>query len=311
MSPLYTNADFFPNQAFRLNIHTVDVDNTIPPHTHEFCELALILRGRAEHTLNGRQYALAAGDVFLINSHDEHAYDRPVNLRVCNILFDPAQLLHPRADLQRLPGFHALFYLEPHYRDRDQFQSHLRLGSEAVGRVATVLERMERELAGTHPGHETMLEALFMELVVYLARQYEGAGGNGLIPGDVARLARVVAFIEEHYAEPLRLEQLAKLAHLSKNHLLRVFKQCYQTTPGDYIVRLRLAKAKELMRHSGLSLSEIAYASGFGDSNYFSRAFRKQFGQAPRTWRSAQVVARNMQRPVIPARASVDRDLQG
>lgn len=291
MAELFTNALSFPNQAFRLHILTVDVDDDIVAHTHEFCELVLILRGRARHTLNGRQYALAAGDVFLINSHDEHAYDRPVGLRVCNILFDPAQVLRPRADVQRLAGFHALFYLEPHYRGRDQFESHLRLTRESVARVATLLERMEVELSEGQPGHETMGEALFMELVVFLSRQYETAGGS-TVAGDVARLARVVAYMEEHYAEPLRLEQLARLAHLSTNHLLRVFKQCYQTTPGEYLLRLRLAKACEMMRHSGLTLSEIAFTCGFGDSNYFSRVFRQRMGQPPRAWRAAQTPAR-------------------
>jgi AraC-like DNA-binding protein len=74
---------------------------------------------------------------------------------------------------------------------------------------------------------------------------------------------------------------------MSKNHFLRVFKQCYKTSPTDYLIRLRLSKALELMAESDRTVSEIAYEVGFSDSNYFTRQFRRVYGQPPTAFRKS------------------------
>jgi len=83
----------------------------------------------------------------------------------------------------------------------------------------------------------------------------------------------------------ITLGELAKVAHLSPNHLLRLFKTATGSTPGEYLLRVRLRHAAKLLRQSGLPIGEVAESSGFPDSNYFSRKFRALYGKNPRAYR--------------------------
>jgi AraC-like DNA-binding protein len=286
MAETYTYQNHFPRQDFRLFVEVLELHTpTIKEHAHEFSELVVILAGQARHWINGEEYPLSAGDVFVIKGNDLHAFYDAGGLRVCNMLYDPDQFLRAGGDVQRLPGFHALFYLEPHYRSRDRFQSRLHLTREEMPWLAEMIARMQAECQERAPGYESMLRASFNAVLVYVSRLYSrqrDPAAAGLL-----RLSKVLSHLEEHIDEPLNLDGLARLAHMSKNHLLRVFKQCYKTTPGDYLIRLRLARAVEMMRLPGRTLTEIAFAAGFGDSNYFSRQFRKIYGQTPREFRQA------------------------
>lgn len=293
--------------GFRLRVEVLEViDPVIDKHQHEFCELVVILAGGARHWINGEEYELGAGDVFLINRQDLHAYYDARGLRLCNMLFDPDRFPADRGDLHCLPGYHALFFLEPHYRQRDQFASRLKLSRGEMPWLAEMIARMTAESNAGAPGHETMLAAMFNEVVVYLARLYSRQRDPAA--AGVLRLSKVLAQLEAHLDEPLHLDELARLAHMSKNHLLRVFKQCYGTTPGDYLIRLRLTRAVELMRWPGRTLTEIAYEAGFGDSNYFSRMFRKVYGQTPREFRLRQLAHTAEARRVVARPATGFKD---
>ncbi|MPN50250.1 HTH-type transcriptional regulator CdhR [bioreactor metagenome] len=100
-------------------------------------------------------------------------------------------------------------------------------------------------------------------------------------------MGEVIGRIEREFTGRITLAELARSAHVSPNHLLRLFKTATGSTPGDYLLRVRLGHAAKLLRQSALSIGEIAEASGFPDSNYFSRKFRAHYGQSPRVYRKA------------------------
>jgi AraC family L-rhamnose operon regulatory protein RhaS len=87
--------------------------------------------------------------------------------------------------------------------------------------------------------------------------------------------------VERHFLEPLKLEDLAAKAGMSVNGFLRVFRRLHGTSPIAYAQRLRLSHARKLLREGGLSVTEVAFESGFADSNCFSRCYRKGSGEPP------------------------------
>lgn len=278
----YTYHDFLPDPAFRLRVQVKEWNAPLlEMHSHEFAELVIMLGGEVMHELSPEIiYPLQAGDVFVINRGLEHGYRDAARARICNILYDPDQCLTLHSDAQRLAGYHALFFLEPACRRQDHFTSRLRLDPADLARVGALIETMEREQAEGCAGHESMLQALLMQLVIDLARCYSRQRAPA--SQKILRLSRVMSFIEEHYREPIRLDQLAVIAHMSKNSLLRIFRQIYKTSPADHIIRRRLGQACELMKDRERTITEIAFAVGFSDSNYFSRQFRRVYGTTPR-----------------------------
>ena len=127
-------------------------------------------------------------------------------------------------------------------------------------------------------------EMLFMQLLVLLRRGslVEGAENND------ARLNQLMAWLEDHYAEDVSWETLAEKFSLSLRTLHRQLKQHTGLTPQRYLNRLRLIKARHLLRHTDDSVTDIAYRCGFGDSNHFSTLFRREFSWSPRDIRQGR-----------------------
>lgn len=76
--------------------------------------------------------------------------------------------------------------------------------------------------------------------------------------------------------------QLARGISKEDRHFSRLFASSCHTTPGNYILSLRMQHAGELLKNTTLSIAQVAFQSGFNDSNYFSRQFRKFYNASPR-----------------------------
>ncbi|AZS13394.1 AraC family transcriptional regulator [Paenibacillus lutimineralis] len=98
-------------------------------------------------------------------------------------------------------------------------------------------------------------------------------------------LDQAVAYIHRKYQEDLSLEDAAEHVHLNPYYFSKLFKQQTGETFIDYVTRLRIEKAKEMMKDSHLSLKEVCYAVGYKDPNYFSRVFKKVTGVTPSEYR--------------------------
>lgn len=101
------------------------------------------------------------------------------------------------------------------------------------------------------------------------------------------KLRRVMDFVEAHIDEPMRLEQLAAAVAVSPFHFHRQFKSSTGLTPHQYIVRVRMERAKALLSGSDLPLAEVAAQVGFADQSYFTSAFRRTTSLTPRSYRNA------------------------
>jgi len=105
--------------------------------------------------------------------------------------------------------------------------------------------------------------------------------------GDERRVGSALALIEAHYAEPLTLGMLAAAVRMSPYHFLRVFRSVAGVTPHQYVMRTRLRRAAVALATGDRSVTEIAFAHGFGDLSNFVAAVGKLFGASPTAYRRA------------------------
>ena len=106
---------------------------------------------------------------------------------------------------------------------------------------------------------------------------------QGGLPPKVLR--RVNEYIDVHLEQTVRLKELAKVAGLSVFHFARAFKRSVGVTPNRYLSQRRVLRAQQLLADSDMSLSQIAFATGFSDQSYFARRFREQVGTTPSKFR--------------------------
>ena len=101
-------------------------------------------------------------------------------------------------------------------------------------------------------------------------------------------MRRVREYVDVHLGESINLGMLAAVAGLSVHHFAREFKQSAGVTPHNYLTRKRVERAEEMLAQTDLSLSEIAYATGFSDQSHLSRHFRHMLGTTPGAFRWSQ-----------------------
>jgi AraC-like DNA-binding protein len=93
------------------------------------------------------------------------------------------------------------------------------------------------------------------------------------------RLCRTRDYIAANHAEGLSIEAMAKQAAMSPYHFLRTFQQAFQETPHDFLTKMRLNRAKEMLRT--MSVTEVCFEVGFSSVGSFSTLFRRHTGEPP------------------------------
>lgn len=101
-----------------------------------------------------------------------------------------------------------------------------------------------------------------------------------------ANLKKAISYIARHYKKPITLDDLAKYCNISKQQLIRYFKNSLNTTPIKYITEYKVFRAKEMLfTYPQLTVKEISEELGFDNQHYFSRIFMKTTGQTPTEFR--------------------------
>lgn len=252
-------------------------------HGHEdFCELVIVLEGSAEHVVEKERFPIRKGDVFVMGKDINHGYDNCRDFHICNIMFRPEALLGGDYDIKQHAGFHALFLLEAQLNTAQGFMSRLHLSHNDYAEIKLLLDAAVSEYREQRAGKRTILLAYFMQIVTKLSRLYDAPEKQREIRG----MAEAAAFMENHYMDDITIEQVLEISHYSQRHFIRLFSAAYNTTPQKYLMNIRIRRACTLLTETSLPITEIAIRCGFGDSNYFSRAFRKAKGITPSQFRS-------------------------
>ncbi|MFA4944300.1 MAG: AraC family transcriptional regulator [Lentisphaeria bacterium] len=251
----------------------------IKPHRHDFTELVFVLGGTATHEIGNLKYGLKPGDFFLVNNKTMHAYKDCRSLKLINVIIRERVVDQMQSHLSRLGGFKVLSSLgrpgkplPPPNLSRENQEECLR-----------IVNRIERETFESGAVSDKMKSALVTELLITVCRfaELKSEGTAALYPNMEAALA----FICAHYNEPIDIEKLCALAHMSKRSFRRHFEKATGHPPLQYILKARVLKACQLLRESEMPLSEVAGSCGFDDPGYFSRVFKKTTGLSPNAFR--------------------------
>lgn len=279
-----TIKDFVLVKDFFITVARRDPQPEFPRHTHEFSELVIITKGHGAHRVDKTEFPVSVGDAFVISGRQEHEFSDLKKLSLVNVIFDPANPALNNLDTSDLPGFRSLFFLEPRHRKSHKFESRLRLSGEDLKKAEHLIDELEKELVETQPGFKAIATALFIELLIHLSRCYGRSKNPEAL--SLLRIADAINYLERHYAAPADFRKLAQSAGMSPRSFQRAFFRATGTSAQNYLITARLKHAAELLKYKNYSVSESAYASGFRDSNYFSRLFKKYMRISPKHFRS-------------------------
>ena len=98
-------------------------------------------------------------------------------------------------------------------------------------------------------------------------------------------IQEAVTYIQQNYHRDLTVEEIADVCKLNRSYFSRLFKETVGSTPQEFLIRLRLSNAAELMRTTADTIGDIALQCGYPNQLHFSQAFKKHYGLPPREWR--------------------------
>jgi AraC-like DNA-binding protein len=154
-----------------------------------------------------------------------------------------------------------------------------------AGRMLSLLEMGRREQAISLP-EAPLYDELYLSIALALICDFAIAV-HTCISSTVSEhlLARMTEFISKNYAESLSLQDIARAAGVSRQHLLKVCRSEGRPTPMAQLYAARLEVAADMLRQSGLSIDTIAGRCGFVSAFHFSRRFKEASGLSPGRWR--------------------------
>ena len=276
-------SDWFHSDEFPIAVEVRKPQTPFGLHNHEFCEIVLITGGTGKHVTGEQAWAIHAGDAFVISGLQTHTYEEMEDLCLMNILYQPEQLSWEVQGLAALPGYHALFTLEPALRAEHEFKSRLQLSPLALANVMHLLDKLEDELKKRSPGYRCMATTLFMQIVCTLSRNYENCSSTN--SQSLLRLAEAISHLERYYDEPISLVELARIAKMPTRSFQRAFKISMGVTPITFRNQVRVSRAVELLRNKEMSITDVAFELKYEDSSYFTRQFKTIVGMTPKEYR--------------------------
>lgn len=283
--------NFFANHTFLFNIstYTIECNEKIEPHTHDFFELVYCLEGEGDHLYEGFVHSIKKGDVFIIEPERIHGYQvgKNTNLIVFNVLF---QLELLKKELQSLVGedpFLSVFYAEPFLRELAHFKNHLVLNHSEQTDMKMMLQGIAHEYNSKELGYQLLVKTRMIELFIFLSRcQQKRENPLFLQQNDhMQAVIQICKFIHTHYNAPLSLQQVCKLSGMSKSSFTAKFKQIVGKTFVEYRNVIRIKAAMELLLNTNDTILSIANKVGFDDVSYFNRAFKEFTNRAPSIYR--------------------------
>jgi AraC family transcriptional regulator len=164
----------------------------------------------------------------------------------------------------------------------------------AIGVQDQVINRIgllgQKELSDGGIGGRLYAEGLGTALAVHLLRQYGASRtAHAIYKSGIASrpLRRVIDYINANLQGTLTLVELARIAKLSPHHFATAFKASVGISPHQYVIRLRIERARDMLRRRHETISEIAYAVGFSSQSHLSANFRRETGITPRKFRES------------------------
>lgn len=258
----------FRSAHVRVDDYRCEVAHSAAPYVelHHSYSLSYVRKGSFGYRSRGKSFELVTGSLLVGFPGDEYlcTHDHAVGDECLSIHLSPelVESVGARAEAWRAGAVPPL------------------PGLMVVGELAQ---------AAAEGRSDAALDELGMWLCARFVSTVTGSDSPGRAPGerDRRRAVEAARWIDAHSEGDVDLESAARSAGLSAFHFLRTFAKVLGVTPHQYLVRSRLRRAARLLAEDERSITDIAFAVGFGDLSNFVRTFHRAAGVSPRAFRRA------------------------
>jgi len=291
---LTNHGDFeYPVEVYETNLKNMNME-IVRWHWHEELEFVLVKEGGGEFRVSDNTYILTAGQGLLINQevlHSCHIAKEYDNCIFVSIIFHPSFLFsYTRAKL-------CSVYLHPIISNTSLTGLSLTGDNDFQKNIIKLMDQIIAVNTGQQFCYELYTKEYLLQIWILILEQRAREKSTSLITRqpkvslDETRAKDAIRFIEEHYAEPISLDDIADSIHVSKSECCRCIKRSMKMTPFEYLMKYRIFVAAGMLcdNSSYDSISTLASSVGFNSSSYFNKLFRKYMKCTPTQYKAKQL----------------------
>ncbi len=262
-----------------------DVTWSMEPNRHENYEMVYMKKGFAVFEISGQQVELGPNDIVIIKPMQYHKFivksENGCEFIVLNFTFE-----------NRINGEHSQMPMEDflNFVSSKETGSYITLKVSPKNEIVVLMNRILKERESSEPGSEFLNYLLIMELFVLLSRALKMEWENSIkskSPKLKELIGIAVNFIHNNFERDISLGDIAKFVFLSPSYFTRAFKEETGMSPINYLLKVRIERAKELLADTGLKISDIALNVGFSNQQRFNEMFKKYAGLTPLQYRKS------------------------
>lgn len=273
----------FPHLATR-SAHDRYHERTVPWHWHQELELLFAEAGPVRCGTPHENVELKTGDIALVNAnvlHTTHARNAEPGRVLLSHDFQPRLLAEPGSRIERelvRPLTETTSIELIHVPASDASTMELR---DAVRASFNIAEEMEH-------GWELRLRNILAEIWLVLVERVEDRIGSGpaAMHARDERLKQMLAFVTDHFAEHIEVDDIAGAGLVSERECHRTFKDALGVTPWRYLHDYRIEQACRMLAHTTRPIGDIGERCGLGSPSRFAQTFRNAIGCTPRAYRA-------------------------
>ena len=269
---LYEEDEIFGTNADKLVDISIHKNCHVGMHKHDFYEINIVLSGEGEHYIGDMYMPAIPGDIFIIPIGVYHGYVCTRELDVAHIILKGSFMERHYDELSRIPGFSALFEIEPYLRQIYDEHLFLHLDRSAIERTSTEITDIISLSENCYESYKSIYTLRLLSLLsIEMHKQNQSSASN-----ENRDILKVLEYIQAHYEEKILLEDLMAVANMSRPTLHRHFKAITQMTPKQYILKLRLSAVRDQLSRHAESKTQIAQKYGFFDTSHMNKQLQSK-----------------------------------
>lgn len=274
-------------QEYPYAYHHVNIKKTkIPWHWHEELELNYVESGCVKVYTSGKSYVFQEGQAYFINSNVLCSMEDGGGDRACVL---ESHLFHPTLLAGHFKSIYETKYLTPILQNRHLEILGITGEIKRQKELLAMIIKLGRMQAMENVEFQTrnLLSEIWLLLMEEARDMFQGSK-RGQYSENQTRIMDMLSYIHENYDHKILLENIAEAASVSSRECIRCFQDCIHKTPFDYVQDYRIRQAEKLLTETNLSVTEIAYATGFSGSAYFGKVFKNLTGKTPGNYRKGK-----------------------
>jgi AraC family transcriptional regulator, L-rhamnose operon transcriptional activator RhaR len=277
---------YFSNISFFINKYSYDNYEELHLHQHDFIEISYVYNGKGSHMIGGKKYEVTQGDLFIVNTLTPHSFF-PIDkansgkLKVYNCMFEPEFIKNLDIEMPIIKQIINIFLYKSIYEEESEFDADLKFISSQQPNIQHIFEEMYLEYHIKQEGYISILKLALTELLIKIYRAYklqDNLISYGYNNFKYQIILDSIDYLKLNYSKKLKVDDLCTNAFISKSYFSSLFKKVTGTNVVDYLQKIRIDKACELLLKTNLNVSEIMTTVGYSDYRFFNKSFKKITG---------------------------------